>query len=68
MLVYYICTLVDNLNDGDGNALALTAGPVFTSTNANSIQGNIKVGEVATYTATYTICSKNSCKHSVIEL
>jgi gliding motility-associated-like protein/uncharacterized repeat protein (TIGR01451 family) len=48
-------TLVDNLTDGDGNALALSAGPVFTSSNANSTQGNLTVGEVATYTATYTI-------------
>ena len=48
-------TLVDNLTDGDGNPLALSAGPVFTSSDASSAQGNLAVGEVATYTATYTI-------------
>ena len=29
-------TLVDNLTDGDGNALALSEGPVFTSSSASS--------------------------------
>ena len=59
-------TLVDNLTDGDGNALALTAGPVFTSSNANSIQGNLTVGEVATYTATYTISQLAANTQSII--
>jgi gliding motility-associated-like protein/uncharacterized repeat protein (TIGR01451 family) len=59
-------TLVDNLTDGDGNALALSAGPVFTSSNANSTQGNLKVGEVATYTATYTISQLAANTQSII--
>ena len=48
-------TLVDNLTDGDGNALALSEGPVFTSSSASSAQGSLQVGEIATYTASYTI-------------
>ena len=48
-------TLVDNLTDGDGNALALSEGPVFTSSSASSAQGSLLVGEIATYTASYTI-------------
>ena len=59
-------TLEDNLTDGDGNALALSAGPVFTSSNANSTQGNLTVGEVATYTATYTISQLAANTQSII--
>ena len=48
-------TLVDNLTDGDGNALALSEGPAFTSSSASSAQGSLQVGEIATYTASFTI-------------
>ena len=48
-------SLTDTLLDGDGSPLSLTAGPVFTSASASSSQGNLKVGETATYTASYTI-------------
>ena len=34
--------------------LALTSGPTFTSSSAGSSQGTLTLGEVATYTASYT--------------
>ena len=41
--------------DGDGSALSLSSGPVFTSASASSSQGTLLVGEIASYTASYTI-------------
>ena len=38
-----------------GNALALSEGPAFTSSSASSAQGSLQVGEIATYTASFTI-------------
>ena len=48
-------TLTDTLTDNNGNILTLTSGPTFNSASAGSAQGTITVGEIATYTATYTI-------------
>ena len=47
--------LTDTLLDGDGSALSLSSGPVFTSASASSSQGTLLVGEIASYTASYTI-------------
>ena len=47
--------LTDTLLDGDGSALSLSSGPVFTSASASSAQGTLLVGETASYTASYTI-------------
>ena len=59
-------SLVDNLTDGDGNPLALSVGPVFNSSDASSAQGNLAVGEVATYSATYTISQLAANTQSII--
>ena len=48
-------TLADTLTDGNSSTLNLTSGPTFTSASAGSSQGTLTVGEIATYTASYTI-------------
>ena len=48
-------TLVDTLKDGDGDLLTITNAPSFISARASSLQGTLTVGEIATYTATFTI-------------
>ena len=48
-------TLNDTLTDGDGLTLSLNSGPTFNSATQGSNQTRLLVGEVATYTATYTI-------------
>ena len=47
--------LVDTLTDGNGNALSLTSTPSYVSSTATSSIGTLKVGEVESYTATFTI-------------
>ena len=47
--------LTDTLLDGNGSALTLTSGPTFTSASVSSAQGTLLVGEIASYTASYTI-------------
>ena len=48
-------SLVDTLVDLDGNPLALASGPDFVSADLGSSEGDLLVGETATYTATYVI-------------
>ena len=48
-------TLTDTLTNGDGDALSMSFGPFFNSSSAGSGQGTLTIGEIATYTATYTI-------------
>ena len=48
-------TISDTLTDANGTALSLDAGPTFTSASSGSSQGSLVSGEIATYTATYTI-------------
>ena len=48
-------TLTDTLTDGNAASLTLNAGPTFTNASASSLQGTLTVGEIATYTATYTV-------------
>ena len=48
-------TLNDRLVDGNGSVLSFTNSPTFNSSSAGSAQGTLTVGEIATYTATYTI-------------
>ncbi|BAO76682.1 T9SS C-terminal target domain-containing protein [Winogradskyella sp. PG-2] len=48
--------IVDTFLDGDGNALTLTSGPTFQGPSSlGSLEGDLLVGEVATYTATYVV-------------
>ncbi|MEZ4793208.1 MAG: gliding motility-associated C-terminal domain-containing protein, partial [Gelidibacter sp.] len=47
--------IVDTLTDANGNPLTLTTGPTFVSADQGSTEGNLMVGEIATYTATYII-------------
>ncbi|MFP4845507.1 gliding motility-associated C-terminal domain-containing protein, partial [Winogradskyella sp. PE311] len=48
--------IVDTFEDADGNPLTLATGPTFVNTNqAGGVDGILRVGEVATYTATYVI-------------
>ena len=48
-------SLTDTLTDGSGGSLSLTSGPTFNSNSASSAEGSLAVGEISTYTATYTI-------------
>ena len=48
-------TLTDTLTDASGGSLSLSSGPTFNSNSASSLEGSLVVGEVSTYTATYTI-------------
>ena len=48
-------TLTDTLTDASGGSLSLSSGPTFNSNSASSLEGSLAVGEVSTYTATYTI-------------
>ncbi|SDB47304.1 conserved repeat domain-containing protein/gliding motility-associated C-terminal domain-containing protein [Flavobacteriaceae bacterium MAR_2010_188] len=48
-------SIVDSLSDFSRNILALTAGPTFDSSDMGSAEGILVPGEIATYTATYTI-------------
>ncbi|WP_028872086.1 T9SS C-terminal target domain-containing protein, partial [Psychroserpens burtonensis] len=47
--------IADTLTDLDGNILALTAGPIFDSSDAGSTEGTLLVNETVTYLATYVI-------------
>ena len=48
-------SIVDTLVDAEGNPLALTSGPDFVSADQGSLEGDLLVGETATYTATYVL-------------
>jgi uncharacterized repeat protein (TIGR01451 family) len=48
-------TLTDTLTDASGGSLSLSSGPTFNSNSASSAEGSLAIGEVSTYTATYTI-------------
>ena len=48
-------TLTDTLTDNASNTLTLTNGPNFVSASQGSSQGNLNVGEIATYSASYLI-------------
>jgi gliding motility-associated-like protein/uncharacterized repeat protein (TIGR01451 family) len=50
-------TLTDTLKDGNSNVLSLVSGPTFTSSTSASSQGTLISGEIATYTASYSISS-----------
>ena len=47
--------LLDSFTDANGNPLTLSSGPTFVSADQGSLEGDLLVGETATYTATYTI-------------
>jgi hypothetical protein len=57
-------TLTDTLTDGSGSSLSLTSGPTFNSNSASSAEGSLAVGEISTYTATYTI-SQNAGQYGI---
>ena len=48
-------SITDVLSDLAGNALTLTTQPTFISANLGSIEGNLQVGEQATYRATFIV-------------
>ena len=48
-------TIEDVLKDGNGNVLPMTDGPYYMSGTLSSTAGNLKIGEVGTYVAFYTI-------------
>ena len=48
-------TIEDVLKDGNGNVLPMTDGPYYVSGTLSSTVGNLKIGEVGTYVAFYTI-------------
>ena len=45
----------DNLSDALGNTLKLSNGPFFTGSDKGSSEGRLKIGEIATYIAFYSI-------------
>ena len=47
-------SLVDTLTDFNGDALDLDSGPTFVSADGGSSEGDLEIGEVATYTASFT--------------
>uniref|UniRef100_UPI002632CB7E DUF7507 domain-containing protein n=1 Tax=uncultured Psychroserpens sp. TaxID=255436 RepID=UPI002632CB7E len=48
-------TIVDTFTDANNIPLTLDSGPTYVSSDLGSTEGNLLVGETATYTATYTI-------------
>ncbi len=48
-------TLVDTLTTLGGTTLSLTTGPTFVSADASSPEGDLLIGETATYTATFVL-------------
>nr|WP_321236031.1 gliding motility-associated C-terminal domain-containing protein [uncultured Psychroserpens sp.] len=48
-------TIVDTFTDANGIPLTLDSGPTYVSSDQGSAEGDLLVGETATYTATYTI-------------
>ncbi|MCM5663079.1 DUF7507 domain-containing protein [Galbibacter mesophilus] len=48
-------SLTETFTDADGNALTLDGGPTFVSASEGSSAGSLQVGEIATYTANYTL-------------
>ena len=48
-------TIEDVLKDGNGNVLPMTDGPYYVSGTLSSTAGNLKIGEIGTYVAFYTI-------------
>ena len=58
--------LVDSMTDGNGNALSLSNGPFFTGSTLGSLEGDLKIGESATYIAFYTIEQSTSDSGKII--
>jgi gliding motility-associated-like protein len=48
-------SLVDTFTDANGNIISLTEGPSFVSSTLGSDDGILLVGEIATYSASFTI-------------
>ena len=47
--------LIDTLTDFNGDPLSLDADPAFASADLGSVEGELLIGETATYTAEYTV-------------
>ncbi|WP_370012382.1 Ig-like domain-containing protein, partial [Winogradskyella sp.] len=47
--------IADTFEDANGNPLTFVSGPTFVSADLGSAEGDLQVGETATYTATYVI-------------
>ena len=47
--------LEDTMTDGNGGILSLTNGPFFTGSTLGSLEGSLKIGEIASYIAFYNI-------------
>jgi gliding motility-associated-like protein/uncharacterized repeat protein (TIGR01451 family) len=48
-------SITDTFTDANGMSLTLDSGPTYVSSDLGSAEGDLLVGETATYTATYTI-------------
>ena len=59
-------SLTDTFTDGSTNTLSLDAGPTYVSSTGTSTQGNLIIGETATYTASYTVVQSAVDSGSVI--
>ena len=56
----------DILTDGSGNSLSLTVAPAYQSTTLGSLPGTLKIGEIQSYTAYYTITQAAADTGSVV--
>ena len=61
-------TINDILTDGSGNSLSLTVPPAYESTTLGSLPGTLKVGEIQTYSAYYTITQAAEDTGSVVNM
>ena len=59
-------TFTDTMTDGNGGALSLSIDPAFESTSNGSAPGTLKIGEVQTWNAYYTISGAASQTGKVI--
>ena len=59
-------TVVDDLENADGVNLTLTSGPVWFIADNGSSEGTLKVGETATYNASYLIEATGSDSGAIV--
>ena len=58
-------TITDTFVDGNGNSISLNSVPAFSTSSLGSSAGTLQVGEVAIYTAGYTISLNSANSGSV---
>ena len=59
-------TISDTFKNGANTPLSLDSGPTFVSSSLGSSSGTLRAGEVATYTATYTVAATDVSTTKVV--